>query len=68
MIHNNMDSENLTGLIILDLQKALDTVNQDIIIQNICAAGISDSATSWFRFYLTDRGNLWTSVMSVLPF
>ena len=56
MIRNNMDSGNLTGLILLDLQKAFDTVNHDILLRKLSAPGISDSATSWCRSYLTGRG------------
>ena len=56
MIRNNMDSGNLAGQIQLDLQKAFDTVNHDILLLKLSAAGISDSATSWLRSYLTGRG------------
>ena len=58
---------NLPSLVPVDLQKAFATLNHDILLQKLFSTGISDSATSWFRTYLTDRGKFVDSVVSALP-
>ena len=44
---------NYTGMVLLDLQKAFDTVNHNILCQKLTAMGIGSSA--WFRSYLSNR-------------
>ena len=44
---------NYTGLILLDLQKAFDTVDHDILCRKIGAMGID--SVGWFRSYLSGR-------------
>ncbi len=41
-----------TGMVLLDLQKAFDTVDHEILINNHKAMGIGSFA--WFRSYLTN--------------
>jgi len=43
------------AIIFLDIRKAFDTVNHDILIQKLKHYGIKDTALSWFRSFLTDR-------------
>ena len=40
-------------MVLLDLRKAFDTVNHDIMIEKLRAAGIA--STDWFQSYLTGR-------------
>ena len=54
-IRLNFDQGNLTGMILLDLQKAFDTVDHEILLKKLSAAGLSIPATSWFGSYLKDR-------------
>ena len=42
-----------TGMVMLDLQKAFDTVNHDILCNKLQAMGIE--SIDWFRSYLSDR-------------
>ena len=42
-----------TGMIMLDLQKAFDTVDHDILCRKLRAMGVE--SVEWFRSYLADR-------------
>ncbi len=50
-----MDRGGLTGLVLLDLCKAFDMVNHDILLQKLTIYRLSDSAIEWFKSYLSDR-------------
>ena len=47
-----MDQGLYTGAIYLDLRKAFDVVNYDLLLQ---LYGCSSSALLWFKSYLSDR-------------
>ena len=42
-------------MVLIDLQKAFDTVDYTILTTKLNAIGIDDSAGSWFKSYLTGR-------------
>ena len=55
-----MDSGLLTGLVLLDLSSAFDTVDHNIMLQRLREVGISGSALDWCQSYLqgpTDSSN-----------
>ena len=44
-----------TGMILIDLQKAFDTVNHDILLKKMKFIGFSEQKTKWFKSYLLNR-------------
>ena len=42
----------LTGMILVDLQKAFDTINHEIMLKKLEAIGFSDNCIRWFWSYL----------------
>ena len=44
-----------TGMILIDLQKAFDTINYEILLEKMIFLKFSPSTIAWFRSYLTNR-------------
>ena len=42
-------------MILIDLQKAFDTIDHKILLKKLKYIGLSDTATSWIKSYLTNR-------------
>ena len=51
----NIDKGLLTGLIFLDLSKAFDTLDHNIMLDKLALLGMNRFAVQWFRSYLTTR-------------
>ena len=47
-----------TGMILIDLQKAFDTIDHEIFLDKMVCLGFSDSTISWFKSYLQNRSFL----------
>ena len=47
-----------TGMILIDLQKAFDTIDHNILLEKLKAIGFCDDTVNWFHSYLTDRAFL----------
>lgn len=54
-IKQQSDKGKLTGMVVLDLEKAFDTVDHSILIGKLKALGLTQSSISWFQSYLKDR-------------
>ncbi|XP_072018361.1 uncharacterized protein [Amphiura filiformis] len=52
-VRGQISQGNYTGMVMLDLQKAFDTVNHDILCNKLRAMGIE--SVDWFRSYLSER-------------
>ena len=51
----SMDKGLYTGMVMLDLQKAFDTVNHAIMSDKLGAIGCDDGSVNWFNSYLSNR-------------
>ena len=45
----------MTGMILVDLQKAFDAIDHDILLKKLSAIGISNDAIGWFKPYLSNQ-------------
>ena len=42
-------------MILIDLQKAFDLINHDILLKKLSIIGFSDHTVKWFQSYLSNR-------------
>ena len=54
-ILKGFDEGLLTGMILIDLQKAFDTINHQILFKRLKAMGFSEGCIAWFQSYLSER-------------
>ena len=54
-ILKGFDDSLVTGMILIDLQKAFDTINHDILLKKLSIIGFSDHTVKWFQSYLSNR-------------
>ena len=52
-IQSEMAKGNMVGMVLIDLQKAFDTVDHGILLDKLRAIGVS--SVSWFESYLSNR-------------
>ena len=54
-IKQECDNYNYTGMVLLDLQKAFDTVDHVILLKKLSSVGVDELSICSFRSYLTGR-------------
>ena len=54
-IQNALDDRQFACRIIIDLEKAFDTISHDILLEKLNHYGVRGIANDWFRSYLSDR-------------
>ena len=54
-ILTGFDSGLLTGMVLIDLQKAFDTINHTFLLNKMEHMGFSKQSIKWFRSYLSER-------------
>ena len=53
--HSLLNDKILTGMILIDLQKAFDTIDHEIFFSKMVHLGFSQAIISWYKSYLTNR-------------
>ena len=54
-IRNEISQGRMVGMVLLDLQKAFDTVNHTILLKKLEVLGLDSACVKWFRSYLSNR-------------
>ena len=54
-ILKGFDRGMMTGMILIDLQKAFDTIDHDVLLQKLYAISLSKRTVNWFKSYLSNR-------------
>ena len=50
-----MDKGLHTGMILIDLQKAFDTLHHNVLLEKMKCIGFKKSVIKWFKSYLSNR-------------
>jgi hypothetical protein len=51
----HMDKKQVTGVVYLDLKKAFDTVNHQVLMKKLKCLGVNGQTLSWFQSFLSNR-------------
>ena len=51
----NIDRGLLNGVIFIDLKKAFDTIDHEVILRKLSCYGVTEAGLGWFKSYLTNR-------------
>ena len=54
-LHKQLDDNQSPFCVFIDLSKAFDTINHNILLSKLRYYGIDNNAVSWFKSYLSDR-------------
>ena len=50
-----MDRDEIVGTILIDLSKAFDSIDHNLLVAKLEAYGVRDNEKEWFLYYLMDR-------------
>lgn len=56
--YNAIDNGSYVGVVMIDLKKAFDTVNHEVLINKLKTFNIHESSLRWFKNYLTRRKHI----------
>ena len=54
-VRNGFEKGSLTGMILIDLQKAFHTIDHKVLIEKMSCLGFTESTIRWYKSYLTNR-------------
>ena len=54
-ILTGMDGDKVTGIVFLDLRKAIDTISHDLMLMKLHDLGVRDVELTWFKCYLKEH-------------
>ena len=66
LIYTSLEDKQFSIAIFIDLSKAFDTVNHDILLEKLYFYGIRGQVYTWFKSYLSNRSQK-TSLMIKYP-
>ena len=52
---DNMDKGKLTGVLLLDIRKAFNSVDHSFLLEKVQFYGVTDAELMWLKSYLTAR-------------
>ena len=53
--YENMDNGKLTGVVFVDIRKAFDSIDHDILLEKLAYYGVSQIEHTWLQSYLANR-------------
>ena len=53
--YENMDNGKLTGVVFIDIRKAFDSIDHEILLEKLAYYGVSQIEYTWFQSYLANR-------------
>ena len=54
-ILKGFDEGLMTGMILIDLHKALDMIDHDLLLKKLSTIGFSNHTAGWFKSYLSNK-------------
>ena len=54
-ILKGFDKALMTGMILIDLHRALDMIDHDLLLKKLSTIGFSNHTTGWFKSYLSNK-------------
>ena len=54
-ILKNMDNDEVTSLVFIDLRKAFDVIDHELLSKKLSIYGATPSSVAWFKSYLSER-------------
>ena len=54
-VRNGFEKGSLTCMILIDLQKAFDTIDHKILMEKMSCLGFHESTIRWYKSYFTNR-------------
>ena len=67
-IEESLDSKQSVCVVLIDLQKATDTVNHNILLNKLAHYGIRNTANNWFSSYIVLLALLFISLIQSMVF